>query len=143
MKQSFACLVAVTLMLGMVLAGCGNSSSVSRPDTTPPLAPVVTGADAAGNTARIWWQGNTEPDLAGYTVYATMNGVTHRVNETPMMSTSLSVPANGAHQVTLYVTASDVSGNESSPSQSRAVIIVVPTKDRAPIQGLQDKSPWL
>jgi hypothetical protein len=141
MKQSFASLVAVTLMLGMVLAGCGDSSSVSRPDTTPPLAPVVMGADGAGNTARIWWQGNTEPDLAGYTVYITMNGVTHRANQQPIRSTSLSVPADGVHQVTLYVTASDVSGNESSPSATKTVLIIQGEKNRTPIEGLSDKSP--
>ncbi len=140
MKQSFASLVAVTLMLGMVLVGCGDSTSVSRPDTTPPLAPVVMGAGAAGNVAQIWWQGNIEPDLAGYTVYVTANGVTHRVNDRPIHGMSMSVPVEGSSQVTLYITASDVSGNESSPSAARIVTLTLGGANRSPIESLDDKS---
>ncbi len=140
MKQSFASLVAVTLMLGMVLMGCGDSTSVSRPDTTPPLAPVVMGANGAGNVAQIWWQGNIEPDLAGYTVYATMDGVTHRVNDRPIQGTSMSVPVRNSGLVTLYITASDVSGNESSPSATKVVTLTLGGANRSPIEGVDDKS---
>ena len=41
MKLSFASLFAILLISTFLLVGCGDSETVSKPDTTPPLAPVV------------------------------------------------------------------------------------------------------
>ena len=80
MKLSFASLFTIVLIAGFVLAGCGSSDSVSKPDTTPPLAPIVLGAMSNQDAVGIWWQPNTEPDLAGYNVYAIQHGRTTKVN---------------------------------------------------------------
>jgi hypothetical protein len=127
MKRSFAPLIAVALLAIVVMVGCTDSATVTQPpDTAPPLAPVLLGARGNEGTVGVWWQSNTEPDLAGYYVYATIGGITTRVTRTPIHNTYLSWQPQCNSPVTLHVTAIDWTGNESNPSQSK---MVSPTRD--------------
>jgi hypothetical protein len=141
MKLSFASLFAIVLISAVLLVGCGDSETVSRPDTTPPLAPVVLGALGNDNAVGLWWQRNTEPDLAGYLVYKVERGVTTCVTRTPILDTYYAVTPNGYATVQLYVTALDWVGNESSPSQVQTANLSRSGGDREIIEGHESKEP--
>jgi hypothetical protein len=113
------------VMLGCVLAllpligvwGCTDTTTA--PDTTPPLAPHLDGATLNNGSVGVWWEPNTEPDLAGYYVYLVIDGTPQSAVPHPIADNSLVVDLNGSTgPVDVYVTAIDVSGNESSPSTS-------------------------
>lgn len=121
MKLRIASLIVMTLVPVLLLAGCGDDSTVgTQPDTTPPLAPVIEGSKALDGAAGLWWAANNEPDLAGYYVYAAQNGIVHRANRLPIHQSYFVYEMTQGGSVTLYVTAVDLSGNESSPSSVRA-----------------------
>ncbi|TMQ72171.1 MAG: hypothetical protein E6K80_03435 [Candidatus Eisenbacteria bacterium] len=92
-------------------------------DTAPPAAP--TGVSAAlenGTDALVRWSSNSEPDLAGYTVYRRISagGTYQPVSQAGFSGTQFidtTIPA-GTTQVWYQLTASDVSGNESARSAS-------------------------
>ena len=92
-------------------------------DTAPPAAP--TGVSAAlenGTDALVRWSSNSEPDLAGYTVYrrTSAGGTYQPVSQAGFSGTQFidtTIPA-GTTQVWYQLTASDVSGNESARSAS-------------------------
>jgi hypothetical protein len=118
MKPRFAMLVALVLVAPL-FAGCGSDKITA--DTTPPLAPTIEGASMGEAVLGAWWAPNTEPDLAGYNVYATQNGTTWMVNTQPITQNFVAVEIpNGVDPVTVYVTAIDFSDNESSPSATLA-----------------------
>jgi hypothetical protein len=107
---------ALLLVSVLAVAGCGGDNAPATiPDTVPPLTPVVDGVSGNGSVAYIWWEPNTEPDLAGYFVYVTVNDETHAVNATPTRYNYMYVDAEGT-AVRLQVSAIDHSGNESSRS---------------------------
>ena len=117
MKRRFSIVLALLAVVG--LWGCGADTTTS-PDTTPPLAPQLDGATLANDIVGVWWQPNTEPDLAGYFVYIVENGVTRSAVSDPIADNFLTVDVNSpTGSVEVYVTAIDYSGNESSPSASR------------------------
>ena len=138
MKLSFASLFAILLISTFLLVGCGDSETVSQPDTTPPLAPVVLGALGTDNAVGLWWQRNTEPDLAGYNVYMVENGVTICMTKRPVLDTYYSVIPETHATVQLYVTAVDWVGNESSPSQTKAANLSRSGQEREFIEGHED-----
>ena len=122
MKARLAFLFAIALLPAMLLMGCGeNPVSSSVIDTTPPLAPVIEGAGAEKGAATVWWSPNAEADLAGYHVYVVENRTAHRVNSFPTDRTYMAVPVDAAGTVSVYVTAVDLNGNESGPSDARPV----------------------
>ena len=74
---------------------------------------------ATGDSVRLAWSANTEPDLANYRVYA--NGTMHATADT---TAHIKVPlASFWQRVTFYLTAVDHSGNESAASDSISTIM--------------------
>ena len=117
MKLRYAILALVLPTLALV--GCSDSTNdVLGVDTAAPLAPVIQGAGARDGQMVVWWAANGESDLDGYNVYTVEGGVVSRRNgNLPIDNNRYTGPVgNGSIQV--YVTAVDVSGNESSPSQT-------------------------
>ncbi|HET9232777.1 MAG TPA: hypothetical protein VFP10_01400 [Candidatus Eisenbacteria bacterium] len=128
MKRRLSIVLALLPILG--LWGCGADTTTS-PDTTPPLAPQLDGATIDHGIVGVWWQANTEPDLAGYFVYVVENGVTRSAVTDPIASNYLLVDVGTtAGSIEVYVTAIDLSGNESSPSASRRPSTQITDPDR-------------
>jgi hypothetical protein len=111
----------------------GNESGLSNVarwdwvlDTAPPAAPGgITAAREGTIDARVRWSANSEPDLAGYTVYRSFDAggpwtavTTGLTTATEFLDTS--VPDN-TEAAWYRVTASDLSGNESAPSAAQSV----------------------
>lgn len=128
MKRRLSIVLALLPIVG--LWGCGQDTTTS-PDTTPPLAPQLDGATMDHGIVGVWWQANTEPDLAGYFVYVVENGVTRSAVTDAITSNYLLVDVGTAGPIEVYVTAIDLSGNESSPSNSRrpSAQIIDPNRD--------------
>jgi fibronectin type 3 domain-containing protein/flagellar hook assembly protein FlgD len=93
----------------------GNTSEAKtnvKVDTHPPMPPVLSGNVENKSNARLTWTQNTEPDFAGYNLY----------RDDQKINTSLMACVNyldenlpeGIHAYT--VTAVDLAGNESKPS---------------------------
>jgi fibronectin type 3 domain-containing protein len=139
MKRCFASLFAVGIVATLMVVGCGDSATVSQPDTAPPLAPVVLGARGSDGMVGLWWRGNTEPDLAGYHIYITQGGLTQRMNRYPIENTYVSWVAESDESLQLYVTAVDWTGNESSPSVTKMVDPTRDGQDKLPVEGLDHK----
>jgi hypothetical protein len=114
---------AVALVPALLLAGCGSDDTDGGfiPDTTAPLAPVIMGVRADDGIVGLWWNPNTEPDLTGYHVYVAMNGVVRRTTFRPVVDNRYTVNLGPQGSASVYVTAIDYSGNESSPSAWRTV----------------------
>jgi hypothetical protein len=95
-------------------------------DTAPPAAPSGVSAAIENTTeTRVRWTANSEPDLAGYTVYRrlTSSGAFQPVSSPGFAGTQFvdaNIPA-GTSQVWYQITASDVNGNESARSATIAV----------------------
>ena len=66
MKRRLSIVLALLPVVG--LWGCGADTTTS-PDTTAPLAPQLDGATLDQGLVGVWWQPNSEPDLAGYVIY--------------------------------------------------------------------------
>jgi subtilase family serine protease/fibronectin type 3 domain-containing protein len=96
---------------------------VTISDTTKPAAPegfvIVPGNDQAV----LYWRKNSEPDIAGYNVYRT--DTTGSLNGTPPWpeTTYVDIGLENQEWYTYYVTAVDVNGFESDPSESVSVVI--------------------
>jgi flagellar hook capping protein FlgD len=101
-------------------------------DTAPPAAPSgVSAAKLSGGEVRATWSPNSEPDLAGYTVYRSLSptGPYTALNGSLVTTTSFvdgTIPA-GTTAVWYQVTARDDSGNESARSSSVRVALVAET----------------
>jgi|RhiMetdeSRZDD1v2_1073273.scaffolds.fasta_scaffold00020_91 hypothetical protein len=135
MKRRFVMVLALMLPL-VAFWGCGTDTTTT-PDTTPPLAPQLSGATLQDGIVGVWWQSNTEPDLAGYNVYLVENGVTRPAATDPITSSYFVVDAGStAGPIQVYVTAIDYSGNESSPSGTlRASTLTTSDPDRQILGG--------
>lgn len=121
MKLRFKPLYALALVPALLIAGCGEDSNSSfAPDTTPPLAPVIDGARGSAESVTIWWEPNVEADLAGYLVYqVNEDGSVDQVTPRLIHNTFYGKASN--KDVRLYVTAVDLSRNESSASATLRV----------------------
>ena len=92
-------------------------------DTAPPAAPSgLTAAPLSGGGVRANWSPNSEPDLAGYTVYRSLGptGPYTALNGSLVTTTNYvdgTIPA-GTAAVWYQVTARDDSGNESARSSA-------------------------
>jgi Tol biopolymer transport system component/flagellar hook assembly protein FlgD/fibronectin type 3 domain-containing protein len=98
-----------------------DEAEVSVGDMTPPEPPEELRAVVAGSDVSLQWKANSEPDLAGYQVYRKSAETWERVStgligETTYLDGRL---RNGVY--TYRVTAVDLSGNESLPSQEAFV----------------------
>jgi len=122
MKRRSAFWIGLVVVPTLVLVGCGSDPQTT-PDTTPPLAPQLSGATFDDGAVGVWWEPNTEPDLAGYFVYLIENGTARPANLAACANNYMVAQVeSGAGPVQVYVTAIDVSGNESSPSETARAI---------------------
>ena len=108
--------LAVALTLVIALSSMVVPAAVAA-DTTSPAAPTGLCAVAGDTQASVDWNGNTEPDLAGYNVYrsTTSGGLYTEIDNTTVSDYTDTGLANGT---TYYyvVTALDTSSNESGYS---------------------------
>ncbi len=111
MKRSFMFLFILFIVPALFVIGCGDDKLT--PDTTAPLAPILSGASSSADGLGLWWEPNAEPDLAGYNVYVRENGAIRQANQWPITDTFFTVDINDEGQIFVYVTAFDFSGNES------------------------------
>jgi hypothetical protein len=96
---------------------------VTPRDVFPPAAPTGLTALYAAGAVELVWTANTEPDLAGYNVYRReAQEPARRMNEgllrTPLLRDSTVEPGRS---YTYWVTAVDLTGNESPPSPVASV----------------------
>jgi hypothetical protein len=95
---------------------------VTPRDTFPPSPPQGLSSIYSAGAVELVWTASAEPDLAGYNVYRVENQNVTRVNKdlvrTPIFRDA-SAPAGMT--LTYYVTAVDVSGNESKPSKEETL----------------------
>jgi hypothetical protein len=95
------------------------------PDTTAPEAPTFLTAVTQGASVALDWSDNNESDLGGYNVYraGSATGPFTKLNSGLISASSYSdasAPANS--QVFYQVTAVDLDGNESTPSNQASAI---------------------
>lgn len=110
------------IVLLPLLAGCDDDDPVAVRDVTPPAAPRAVYSVTDDGLVRLYWVGNTEPDLAGYRIYMApcASGSSCRydfIQSAPRGATGAAITlANG---VTRYfaLTAVDYAGNESELSE--------------------------
>jgi hypothetical protein len=95
---------------------------VTPRDVFPPAPPQGLSSIYAAGAVELVWTANTEADLAGYNVYRLDNQTAQRVNKellhTPIFRDATAPPGK---TLTYYVTAVDLSGNESKGSQKEEV----------------------
>ena len=106
-------------------------------DTTAPNAPMTLTANSsvAGQISLDWFN-NTEPDLAGYSVYrATSSGGTFSKLNTALIGPSAYTDSTVTAGTTYFykVTASDNSGNESVFSTQVSATAATPTSNVPPV----------
>lgn len=94
-------------------------------DITPPAAPAGLAVTRAGGGVRLAWSSNTEPDLAGYSLYrgGSASGPFARLNDSLLVSPGFdddALPA-GSDVAWYRVAAIDLSGNESVPGAAVSV----------------------
>jgi len=91
-------------------------------DVFPPSPPQGLSSIYSGGAVELVWTANTESDLAGYNVYRLDNQTAMRVNKelvrTPIFRDASAEPGK---TLTYYVTAVDLSGNESKASKHEDV----------------------
>lgn len=103
-----------------------NEKSAGIGDVLSTSAPLNLTAAASESNVALAWAENTEPDLAGYNIYKKNAQGWPKINallisETHFMDVYL---PNGMH--TYRVTAVDLAGNESLPSNEAAASVYVP-----------------
>jgi hypothetical protein len=98
------------------------AEKVATRDVFPPAAPQGLAGLYSAGAVELVWTANTEADLAGYNVYRLDNHTPQRMNKellrTPQFRDTSAAPGK---TLTYYVTAVDLSGNESKPSQKEEV----------------------
>ncbi len=117
--------ILLTLFAGLLLTGCHEM--VTHPDVTPPAEPTGLRTSTGDNFIELFWNANTEPDLAGYNVYvsSSYDGRYQLIGSTR----DTYFLDNGARNGNTYyyaVTAYDYDGNESALSMDVAYDIPRP-----------------
>ncbi len=106
----------------LALSDASSVVKVTPRDTFPPAPPQGLSSIYAAGAVELVWTANTEADLAGYNVYRWDNQTAQRLNKelvrTPIFRDATSPPGK---TLTYYVTAVDLSGNESKPSKQEEV----------------------
>ncbi len=98
-------------------------AQVTARDIFSPAAPAGLTAVYSPTAVELLWTANTEPDLAGYYVYrregqGPWTRITKELLRTPLLRDATVQPD---HAYAYRVTAVDLSGNESAPSQQNEV----------------------
>lgn len=106
----------------LALSDASSGVKITPRDIFPPAPPQgLQGLYSAG-AVELVWTANTEADLAGYNVYRWENQIARRLNKelvrTPVFRDSSAPPGT---TVTYFVTAVDLSGNESKASKKEEV----------------------
>jgi hypothetical protein len=120
----FVLLVALVVTVG----GCGgdDQSPLTGTDTTPPSTPVGLQGTSVQRTIHLSWTPNSEPDLAGYSVYSSTDPGDPSSYEltgiVPAGSSSFADTREPGHEYGYKVTAVDASDNASPPSGEVAVV---------------------
>jgi hypothetical protein len=99
-------------------------------DTAPPAAPNAFAAVSEADGVHLSWAANTEPDLAGYNVYRSINGgIVSRINNTLVIANSyVDTTAPSDPQGLAYeVSAVDARGNESARTLTTRIGILTST----------------
>lgn len=116
---------AVEMKAGSAWEGEGTRVTATPRDTTPPAAPLGVKTEKKGKGILITWRMNTEPDLLGYNVYRVSSGRTEKLNREPVKEPEyLDTQVPDVRYVSYYVTALDVSGNESEKSKESIIILM-------------------
>jgi fibronectin type 3 domain-containing protein len=93
-------------------------------DKSPPRRPEMVKAVKKGNLVSVSWNENTEKDFAGYNIYRVISGTKEKINKELFKENSfLDQKIPNERFASYYVTALDVAGNESEPSQESIVIL--------------------
>lgn len=94
-------------------------AEITPRDTFPPAAPRALSAIYAAEAVELVWTANAEPDLAGYNVYRREEGSpAQRLNpETLRTPIFRDTAVKAGHKYLYYVTALDLTNNESAPSE--------------------------
>jgi hypothetical protein len=104
--------------------GEGLRVEVTPMDLTPPSVPRGVQADKRGSVVQVTWLQNKEGDIAGYNVYRVIGRSEQKLTKTPLKDTQFVDHSVGDNRyLSYYVTAVDLSGNESEPS--REIIIIL------------------
>jgi len=106
----------------LAMSDASATVKVMPRDVFPPAPPQGLSSIYSGGAVELVWTANTEADLAGYNVYRVDNQTARRVNKelvrTPIFR---DISAEPGKTLTYYVTAVDLSGNESKPSKHEDV----------------------
>jgi methionine-rich copper-binding protein CopC len=112
-------------LAGNALGGTKTISfqTASAPDTTPPATPSGIKATAGDASFTLEWTANTEPDLAGYTVYwGTAVNLLNNAQFVEKSRTTITVSALvNATSYYYALEAQDASGNHSAKSSPASV----------------------
>lgn len=111
---------------GQVAESEDSETQITPRDIFPPEAPAGLSGLYTGSTVDLIWTANSEPDLAGYNIYRReATGPASRINKAPVRTPLFrDSDVQPQHNYLYYVTALDLSNNESRPSRE----IVVETR---------------
>ena len=106
----------------LALSEASRTAQVTPRDIFPPAPPQGLQALYSDGAVELVWSANTEPDLAGYNAYRLGPRGARKLNQdllrTPVFRDAA---ATAGTTLTYYVTAVDLSGNESQPSEKEEV----------------------
>jgi hypothetical protein len=106
----------------LAMSDASPAVKITPRDVFPPAPPQGLSSIYASGAVELVWTANTEADLAGYNVYRLENQTAQRVNKelvrTPIFRDATATPGK---TLTYYVTAVDLSGNESKASKQEEV----------------------
>jgi fibronectin type 3 domain-containing protein len=106
----------------VALCDASPAVKVTPRDVFPPAPPQGLSSIYSAGAVELVWTANTEADLAGYNVYRLENQSAQRVNKglvrTPIFRDTTAPPGEN---LVYYVTAVDLSGNESKASKKEEV----------------------
>jgi large repetitive protein len=102
------------------------SVAVTYFDLTPPNAPQSLQARTSGNNVSLSWSVNSASDLAGYNLFRVDAQSRTKLNEVTIKETTFSDTALPDGNFDYQVTAVDLNGNESTPSDKVTARIFAP-----------------
>ncbi|MCP5547392.1 MAG: RICIN domain-containing protein [Akkermansiaceae bacterium] len=133
--------------LGIVLESIGGGiaqidevtlSVITAPDTTPPAAPTGLAATPGNGSVSLTWDENSESDLAGYTVFRSVDGGPY--SELAPGITALTYTDESVTNGTTYsykLSAIDGHGNESDQSAEASAVPDSPPVTQEEIRSVQ------
>ncbi len=109
---------------GIFREGQGAAIRATPIDKTPPRKPETVRGVKKGNLVSVTWKENSEKDFAGYNIYRVTGETKEKINSMLLKENSfLDQKVPNERFVSYYITAVDVAGNESEPSQESIVIL--------------------